>query len=272
MTIWSNGYSEDFDLQHTNNQGVYDKFGREIVGKVRNGEDCCVITYGACGSGKTYTLFGKGQETGVAEIMAGELMATVGSLTISMYEQHENAIKDLLSGQDGLKYRVTPTNVVIEHLTNQPLTSPSDITACIESGHRNWMGSSTHRMNAYSKPTHVFIELRAALSDGRNAKLLICDLAGEEHPASCCTPSKETIAVNQSIRVFKDVITKLSSQKPGKSSVIPFRESLLTLLLRPSLTGSQFTTLLATISPSISSLPETLDTLQLCTQVLSANS
>lgn len=248
--IWSNGTEEDLGLEHVDNKGVYERVGREVVGKALEGKDCCVISFGGNATGKSYTFFGNHEETGLIQLSAMALMTTVSQLQMSMLECRGNGLKDLFTGQN-CPFQATPQY--------RPIATPADLEVAISLGRRTWAGYNIGRMNLLSKPTHVLVKFQAVLSDGRQVNLLFADLAGEERTSRCCIPSKDSIAVNQSIHVFKETIKGLVA-RPG--SLIPFRESVLTRVLRKPLEGSVF--LLAMIAPGVESLRENEATLELC--------
>jgi len=260
--IWSNGDEEDLGLAHVDNRGVFERVGRGVVGEVQEGKDCCVISYGANATGKSYTLFGGEGETGLIQLSAIELLAATSQLCISMLEVHGNCLKDLLTGRDSLSLHTTAQSVSIENLTYRAVFTPADLEAAVSLGRRTWASNSSNRMNSLSKPTHVLVKLKAVLSDGRKANLLFVDLAGEERTARLSSPRKETIAVNQSIRTFKETIKGLAAQRPGQKAVLPFRESVLTRVLRKPLEG--VVVLMATVAPAASAMQENMATLELC--------
>ena len=265
LTIWSNGNDEDLDLKHVNNSGVHDRIGRNLVRSIVNGEDCCLIAYGANATGKSYTLFGETGEKGLIQLSAEEISAAFPQkLTISMVEIYANGLKDLFTG---LNLSILPTNhqyLPIKGLSARSIRTSADLEACILLGRRTWAANSTNRMNARSKPSHVLVEFKGKFSGGLEGNLLFVDLAGEERIARAGTPSRETISVNQSIGVLKRAIKGLAIRRNGGKAVLPIRESVLTRVLRRPLEGFGRTVLLATIAPSGSALQENVETLNLC--------
>ncbi|KAF4789617.1 kinesin family member 14 [Turdus rufiventris] len=101
----------------------------------------------------------------------------------------------------------------------------------------------------------------------------LIDLAGSE----CCTKAqttgerlKEGVSINKSLLTLGRVISALSKQSQnGKKTFIPYRESVLTWLLKESLGGNSQTTMIATVSPAASSTEETLSTLRYAKQACS---
>ncbi|CAH8516227.1 unnamed protein product [Schistosoma turkestanicum] len=94
----------------------------------------------------------------------------------------------------------------------------------------------------------------------RIGKLHLVDLAGSENVGRSGAVEKrarEAGSINQSLLTLGRVITSLVEHAPH----IPYRESKLTRLLQDSLGGRTKTSIIATISPAITSLEETLSTL-----------
>ena len=93
-------------------------------------------------------------------------------------------------------------------------------------------------------------------------KLNLVDLAGSENIQRSGAENKhaaEAGLINKSLLTLGRVINALVDRKPG--SHIPYRESKLTRLLQDSLGGQTKTCIIATISPTKSSLEETMSTL-----------
>jgi hypothetical protein len=101
-----------------------------------------------------------------------------------------------------------------------------------------------------------------------NGTLNLCDLAGSERIAKSGVATdkdrlKETQNINKSLSSLSDVFLALST----KSSHIPFRNSKLTYLLQPCLSGDGKTAMIVNINPSLSSAGETLCSLRFASQV-----
>ncbi|XP_012662067.1 kinesin-like protein KIF14 [Otolemur garnettii] len=77
---------------------------------------------------------------------------------------------------------------------------------------------------------------------------------------------KEGVSINKSLLTLGKVISALSEQANQKRVFIPYRESVLTWLLKESLGGNSKTAMIATISPAASNIEETLSTLRYASQ------
>ena len=95
------------------------------------------------------------------------------------------------------------------------------------------------------------------------SKINFVDLAGSERAAilqSTGERLKEGNLINKSLLTLGKVITMLS--EADSSAFIPYRDSPLTFLLKECLGGNSSTCMVATISPALANLEETLSTLR----------
>ena len=92
------------------------------------------------------------------------------------------------------------------------------------------------------------------------------DLAGSEKASTQESRRKEGAYINKSLLTLGTVISRLTSSgnptQPTDTNHIPYRDSKLTRMLQPSLSGSGYITILATICGGQKYSPETLSTLQ----------
>ena len=73
---------------------------------------------------------------------------------------------------------------------------------------------------------------------------------------------KEGAAINQSLSSLGNVIKALVDAANGKKVIVPFRDSVLTKLLKNALGGNSKTILIAALSPADINYDETLSTLR----------
>lgn len=138
-------------------------------------------------------------------------------------------------------------------------------------------------MNDVSSRSHAIFQLifsqTKVSSDGINvckmervSKISLVDLAGSERSGQINSQSssrmKEGNVINQSLSTLGKVMTTLAERSSGKTRGlhIPYRESILTWLLRESLGGNAKTFMVAAISPASDNFEETLSTLRYANQ------
>ncbi|CAM9579409.1 unnamed protein product [Ectocarpus sp. 8 AP-2014] len=126
-------------------------------------------------------------------------------------------------------------------------------------------------MNERSSRSHsVFTLYLKAVNQTQRSSLKgtlhLVDLAGSERLSRSNATGdrlKETVAINKSLSSLTDVFVSISN----KSSHIPFRNSKLTYLLQPALSGDGKTLMMVNLSPTDQSYHESLCSLRFASQV-----
>lgn len=118
--------------------------------------------------------------------------------------------------------------------------------------------------NARSSRSHAIVLIRLSSRAPQAAHsvvstLCLCDLAGSEKASARVERRQEGSFINKSLLALGTVIAKLSQ---GKSAHIPYRDSKLTRLLQPSLSGKSVISVLCTIHLSLPAFGETVNTLR----------
>ncbi|CAE7516223.1 KRP95, partial [Symbiodinium microadriaticum] len=116
----------------------------------------------------------------------------------------------------------------------------------------------------------VYVEQRRVAEDGGEihlrAKFNLVDLAGSEKWNTKLNMGDDHISeltnINLSLHTLAKCISALVKVAKGKDSHIPYRESKLTRLLQDSLGGNSRTFLIATLSPSMLNVDESISTLK----------
>ncbi|XP_053692453.1 kinesin-like protein KIF14 [Sabethes cyaneus] len=223
---------------------------------------------------------------------------------VSYFEIYNEKIHDLLavSTTDGV-CSVTNSNVkkpplkVREHpiwgpyvvdLSTHPVDSHSALRNWLAVGNSQRATAATG-MNDKSSRSHSIFSVVLNLSEigepsagsaersegGKNvhqtkrSKISLVDLAGSERVSHTCASGerlKEGVSINKSLLTLGKVISSLAECKKNPATYIPYRDSVLTWLLRESLGGNSRTVMLATISPAATHLDETLATLRYACQ------
>ncbi|XP_052868774.1 kinesin-like protein KIF14 [Anopheles cruzii] len=113
---------------------------------------------------------------------------------------------------------------------------------------------------------------RPTVQQTKRSKISLVDLAGSERVSQTCasgTRLKEGVSINKSLLTLGKVISALADSKKSHNAYIPYRDSVLTWLLRENLGGNSRTVMLATISPASIHRDETLATLRYACQARS---
>lgn len=170
--------------------------------------------------------------------------------------------------------------VRINGLTEKRCETSDELTRCIQIGDRNRKTSETI-YNTRSSRSHAIVLVRLNSTDLRNGEttsstLSLCDLAGSEKAVSQYERRKEGAFINKSLLALGTVISKLSSESSGRNGFpvygstssaesnthIPYRDSKLTRILQPALSGNSIITTICTIDTRNEAASETLNTIR----------
>lgn len=197
-------------------------------------------------------------------------------VSCSYLEIYNETIRDLLrdTSKGETKHDIKVDghgNRYVTNLTTQPLdpTDPDAINEVMRIAAKHRAVAATD-MNEVSSRSHaVFtLYLRATSEGGQklSSQLNLCDLAGSERidrSGATGQRAKEARSINKSLSSLSDVFLALGN----KSSHVPFRNSKLTFLLQPCLSGEGKTLMMVNCSPTDASSQETLNTLRFGSQV-----
>lgn len=205
-------------------------------------------------------------------------------------EIYNERVRDLLHGFDNdgqskkLQYRVRehPTEgPYVEGLHRHNVTSSEEIMRVLDVGTKQRTVAST-RMNATSSRSHALFTIHLTIKTTEHGRVLkrtsrisLVDLAGSERHSVSGTSGerlKEGANINKSLSALGLVITalvertRLQGDTDGRKVFVPYRDSVLTWLLRTSLGGNSRTIMLATVSPDAKNAEESLSTLRYATR------
>ncbi|KAM4675627.1 kinesin-like protein klp-3 [Discoglossus pictus] len=245
-----------------------------IIKSCVDGYNVCILAYGQTGSGKTFTMMGPEQNPGVNIRSIRELLRICQererikyTTKISMLEIYNETLRDLLSqtGNNHLEIRSQGKSVTLPGLTETEVVTEEDIKNTMAFGEKNRTVAST-KMNIESSRSHLMVILRVNGVDSVSgvvsaATLTLCDLAGSERISKTEATGQrlvEAAAINKSLTALGQVFTALKTN----SLHVPYRNSKLTHLLQPSLTGHAKACVFVNISTDIKDIGETLSSLQ----------
>ena len=148
--------------------------------------------------------------------------------------------------------------VYVSGLTARTVTTHDDAEQCLQTGNKQRATASTG-MNAKSSRSHsifqISLKIKTAGGNGAqksiNARASLIDLAGSERSDKAGTTGirlKEGAAINKSLLTLGKVISTLAENKTGSTEWVPYRDSVLTHLLRDSLGGNSQTAMIANVS------------------------
>ncbi|SCU95491.1 LAME_0F12354g1_1 [Lachancea meyersii CBS 8951] len=156
-------------------------------------------------------------------------------------------------------------------LTERDANSTEELMKWISIGNSNRRTGETD-YNARSSRSHTIVSItltRTNVASGIEtcSTLSLCDLAGSEKAAGQQERRKEGAFINKSLLALGTVISKLSagSTHPNShfgTSHIPYRDSKLTRILQPALSGDSIVTTICTIDTRLESVSETVNTIR----------
>ncbi|XP_023133041.2 kinesin-like protein KIF1B isoform X8 [Amphiprion ocellaris] len=293
-SYWSHTTPEDpcFASQNL----VYNDIGKEMLEHAFEGYNVCIFAYGQTGAGKSYTMMGKQEEgqEGIIPMLCEDLFEKINedsnkeelsySVEVSYMEIYCERVRDLLNPKNKGNLRVREHPLLgpyVEDLSKLAVTSYTDIADLMDAGNKARTVAATN-MNETSSRSHavftiVFTQRKhdseTDLSTEKVSKISLVDLAGSERADSTGakgTRLKEGANINKSLTTLGKVISALAevdnctskSKKKKKTDFIPYRDSVLTWLLRENLGGNSRTAMVAALSPADINYDETLSTLR----------
>ncbi|XP_075898421.1 kinesin-like protein KIF1B isoform X5 [Nelusetta ayraudi] len=287
-SYWSHTTPEDPSFASQNL--VYNDIGKEMLAHAFEGYNVCIFAYGQTGAGKSYTMMGKQEEgqEGIIPMLCEDLFEKINddgnkedlsfSVEVSYMEIYCERVRDLLNPKNKGNLRVREHPLMgpyVEDLSKLAVTSYTDIADLMDAGNKARTVAATN-MNETSSRSHavftiVFTQRKhdseTDLSTEKVSKISLVDLAGSERADSTGakgTRLKEGANINKSLTTLGKVISALAevSKKKKKSDFIPYRDSVLTWLLRENLGGNSRTAMVAALSPADINYDETLSTLR----------
>ena len=291
-SFWSHN---DKDPHYAQQEDVYDCLGEDFLDHNFEGYHTCIFAYGQTGSGKSYTMMGTPEQPGLIprtcedlfqRIEASETPDVSYNVRVSYFEVYNEHVRDLLVPRTDppsyLRIRESPSEgPYIKDLTEVTVKNYSDLMKHMRKGDVSRTTAST-KMNDTSSRSHAVFtitlkqihhDLSTDETTERTARIRLVDLAGSERAKSTEATGqrlREGSNINKSLTTLGRVIAALADPKQGRSGkrkgreVVPYRDSILTWLLKDSLGGNSKTAMIACIAPS--DYEETLSTLRYADQ------
>lgn len=294
-SIWS------FDGQRCNcinNNEFYQRTGPDLLNHYYKGFNVCLLAYGQTGSGKTFTMMGEQDELGFIPLLVHDILRHKNKLLddkvdcelrISYMEVYNESVRDLLyEGDEQVKWRVREhpvTGPYVDNLKEYPIETYEEFIKYLTLGNKNRVTASTS-MNTRSSRSHAILNLflkqtRFTSTDDKEligmaesqiiSNIKLVDLAGSERLNKTQVFGqqdrvKEGSLINKSLTVLGRCINELSKNNPSNSNnLIPYRDSILTYILKENLGGNSKTVMIFCVSPL--DYEETHQTLNYATRV-----
>ncbi|KAF8463313.1 P-loop containing nucleoside triphosphate hydrolase protein [Kalaharituber pfeilii] len=264
------------------NSRVYDACAKRLVRRVMEGYHGTVFAYGMTGTGKTFSMQGTTTSPGVIPLAINDIFSFIREtpnreflLRVSYLEIYNERIHDLLSAatptgkngmpeapQEEIKLREdAKRGVYATPLKEEIVQSPTQLLRVIARGDMARRVAGT-QFNARSSRSHAVVQVVVESRDrvpGGNP------MGGKG--SGVCAATAGGGHINRSLLTLGTVIARLSEtkgkEKDKDGSHLPYRDSKLTRLLQPALSGNSLVSILCTIATGTQSATnETLNTLK----------
>ncbi|KAK3750011.1 hypothetical protein QZH41_008653 [Actinostola sp. cb2023] len=287
------------DPHFVEQEKIFDDLGAGVLTSAFEGYNACVFAYGQTSGGKTYTMMGNNDEVGLIPRICKGLFGYIYKNSsdrasfrteVSYMEIYNEHVRDLLRPQNlrkrpqqNLKVREHPKEgPYVEGLTKQHVSDNDSIEVLIEQGNRQRSTAAT-KMNEVSSRSHAIFTIKFTqakflenLPSETISKIHLVDLAGSERASTSGATGdrlKEGSNINRSLVTLGIVISTLAENSLNevegskrlsfrKTLFVPYRDSVLTFLLKDSLGGNSKTVMIAAVSPAECNYGETLSTLR----------
>uniref|UniRef100_A0A672J6Z1 Kinesin family member 13A n=1 Tax=Salarias fasciatus TaxID=181472 RepID=A0A672J6Z1_SALFA len=267
---------------------VFKCLGEGILENAFQGYNACIFAYGQTGSGKSFSMMGNGEQPGLIPRLCCSLFERVHceaneahtfKVEVSYMEIYNEKVRDLLDpkgSRQSLKVREHKVlGPYVDGLSQLAVTSYEDIEVLMSEGNKSRTVAATN-MNEESSRSHAVFsiivtqtlyDLKSGNSGEKVSKMSLVDLAGSERVSKTGAAGerlKEGSNINKSLTTLGCVISALADQSggKGKAKFVPYRDSVLTWLLKDNLGGNSKTAMIATVSPAADNYEETLSTLR----------
>ncbi|XP_015261843.1 PREDICTED: kinesin-like protein KIF13A, partial [Gekko japonicus] len=284
--FWS--MDESNTAKYAGQEVVFKCLGEGILEKAFQGYNACIFAYGQTGSGKSFSMMGNTEQLGLIPRLCCALFQRITleendshtfKVEVSYMEIYNEKVRDLLDpkgSRQSLKVREHKVlGPYVDGLSQLAVTSFEDIESLMSEGNKSRTVAATN-MNEESSRSHAVFniivtqtlyDLQSGNSGEKVSKVSLVDLAGSERVSKTGAAGerlKEGSNINKSLSTLGLVISSLADQAAGKGKTkfVPYRDSVLTWLLKDNLGGNSQTAMIATISPAADNYEETLSTLR----------
>ncbi|KAF4690946.1 hypothetical protein FOZ60_016549 [Perkinsus olseni] len=274
---------------------IFEVVARPTIEECLKGVNGTIFAYGQTGSGKTFTITGGTEryvDRGIIPRSVSYIFERIGKLSDAQYRVYISYLEIYNDNGYDLLYRESEDVSELHNLPSVSLrededgqlhlrglsvnTVPNEEEALnlLFLGDTNRVVAETP-MNDSSTRSHcmfiIWIEATIPGSDTvRRSKLHLVDLAGSERIKKTQVDGQlanESRYINVSLHFLEQVIVCLHEKATGKRSHIPYRNSMMTSVLRDSLGGNCRTSMIGTLSMDGRSIEETISTCRFAQRV-----
>ncbi|NXX74173.1 KIF6 protein, partial [Urocolius indicus] len=270
---------------------VFDNIAKPVAECVLAGYNGTIFAYGQTGSGKTFTITGGAEhycDRGIIPRTLSYIFDQLQKDSSKVYTTHVSYLEiynecgyDLLDPRhEASRLEDLPKVTIMEdpdqniHLKNlslQQATNEEEALNLLFLGDTNRMIAETP-MNQASTRSHCIFTIHISSKEPgsatiRRSKLHLVDLAGSERVAKTGVGGQlltEAKYINLSLHYLEQVIIALAEKN---RSHIPYRNSMMTSVLRDSLGGNCMTTMIATLSIDKRNIDESISTCRFAQRV-----
>lgn len=277
---------------------VFENLGLQTLNHLFTGYNACIFAYGQTGSGKTYSMMGGPGDDGLIPRIAHTIFEEAKHrqddgaevcVEVSFLEIYNERVRCLLNpvvenfqGDDKeqpekdlhpLRVREHPVHgPYVEGLSKFVVSNKDEFLKLMIDGNRIRTTGAT-AMNSQSSRSHALFtvtvtqkKLNGSVFTTTKSKMNLVDLAGSERAGKTHATGarlQEGSNINKSLTSLGLVISTLAEEfECGKARHIPYRDSVLTWILKDNLGGNSKTVMLATLSPASAQYEETMSTLR----------
>ncbi|XP_064982622.1 kinesin-like protein KIN-7A isoform X2 [Musa acuminata AAA Group] len=251
---------------------VYEEGAKNVALSALTGINATIFAYGQTSSGKTFTM------RGITENAVNDIYKHINNtperdftIKISAMEIYNEIVRDLLKPDSGaLRLLDDPERGTIVDKLEETMAKDSQHLRYLIGTCEAQRQVGETALNDNSSRSHQIIRLTVESTLRENsdcvksfvASLNFVDLAGSERAGQTHASGarlKEGCHINRSLLNLTTVIRTLSQGKRGVH--IPYRNSKITRILQSSLGGNARTAIICTLSPAISHVEQSRNTL-----------
>lgn len=278
------GNKSDFSFDHvfhekTKQNDIFEMVS-PLIQSALDGYNVCIFAYGQTGSGKTFTMDGTANQLGVIPRTVELIFDSVKNykklgwtytISATFLEIYNEVFYDLLNPNNrDLEIRMaSATNkaeVYVSNVTEETIRDGNHLRQLMQLARMNRATAATTG-NERSSRSHAVTQIQLVGTHVEKQELCtgtinLVDLAGSESPKTS-QRMEETKNINRSLSELSNVITALVE----KHEHVPYRNSKLTHLLKPSLGGNSKTLMIVNIAPFQDCLTESTKSLRFAASV-----